>query len=105
MPQSFRKFTPEQDGRRKILKEEYQHIRHLYSNLHSLRKVAKIYGVDKRTIQFILYPNRLKHLQEMHRKNEHWKTYFNRKQLTEAVKKLRAKKRKLGLAFNPNKSN
>ncbi len=103
MPQRFKRFTPEQDGRRKILKEEHQHIRQLYSELHSMRKVAKIVGVSRRLIQFIIYPERLKHLQEMHRKNEHWKTYFDRKKLTEATKKLRAKKRKLNLVIKPNK--
>ena len=59
--------TPEQDGRRKIPKSEHKKIRQLYSEIHSTRKIAKLYGVDKRLIQFILYPERLAKLQHQHR--------------------------------------
>jgi len=93
----YKKFTEEQDGRRKILTSQYEEVRAEYRNLKSMRKVARLFGVDKRTIQFIVYPERLEHLKKIHRERKHWMTYYNREQLTNAVRNLRAKKKALGL--------
>lgn len=57
----------------------------------SQRLLAKEYNVSRRLICFIAYPDKLKAMQEKHRKEQHWKTYYNRKQLTECTRKWRAK--------------
>lgn len=88
----FKKLKPEDDGRRKILPAMYPAIREYYKEVKSMRATAKRFGVSKRLIQFIIYPERLKALQERNRQEQHWKKYFNRKQLTEATARLRAKK-------------
>jgi len=96
MPQNFLPFTEEDDGRRKILKSQYPAIREFYKKVCSQRKTAEEFGVSKRLIQFILHPHKLEEMQKRNAENQHWKTYYNRKQLTEAVRKLRKKKRELG---------
>jgi hypothetical protein len=53
------KYTEAQDGRRKILTSQHQEVRAKYAAVKSMRKVAAFYGVSKRLIQFIIYPERL----------------------------------------------
>jgi hypothetical protein len=87
------KYTEEQDGRRKILTSEHEEVRAKYKSLKSLREVARIYGVDKRTIQFIVYPERLKRLQEWNKKIKHHKKYYNTDKRREYMRKYRARKK------------
>lgn len=87
------KYTEEQDGRRKILTSEHEEVRAKYKSLKSMREVARIYGVDKRTIQFIVYPERLKRLQEWNKKIKHHKKYYNTDKRREYMRKYRARKK------------
>jgi hypothetical protein len=85
---------PEQyDKRVKIPKSEHDTIRKLFTDSMAIRAIARKYGVDKRTIQFILFPERI----EAMRKNRDWRDYSNRKKLTEATRGLRRRKHKLYL--------
>jgi Zn-dependent peptidase ImmA (M78 family) len=82
------------DGRRKLSEEQKEEIRDRYNTLgnkESQRTLAKQYGVSRRLIVFILYPDRLKALQDKNRQEQHWKKYYNRKQLTEAMQNWRNK--------------
>lgn len=87
------KYTKEQDGRIKILPEQYEEVRAKYEAIKSLRAVAGYYGVDKRTIQFILYPERLEKLKEHNKKIKHWRLYYDKEKRREAMRKWRAKKK------------
>ncbi len=89
------KYTEKQDGRRKILTSEHEEVRAKYKSLKSLREVARIYGVDKRTIQFIVYPERLKRLQEWNKKIKHHKKYYNTEKRKMEMRKYRKRKREI----------
>jgi hypothetical protein len=53
------KLPEELDRRRKILTSEHPYIKEKHRNGESIRKLAKDYNVDRRLIQFIIYPERL----------------------------------------------
>jgi len=58
---------------------------------YGIRKMGREYGVCHRTIQFILYPERL----VASRKNRDWTRYHDRQYLTKASRELRHRKMKL----------
>jgi hypothetical protein len=89
------KYTEEQDGRRKILKSQHEEIRSKYKSGMSMREVAGNYGVDKRLIQFIVYPERLKKLQEWNKQIKHHKKYYDTEKHREYMRKYRARKKLL----------
>lgn len=90
-------YTKEQDGRVKILPAQYEEVRAKYNAENSLRAVAKYYGVDKRTIQFIIHPEKLIELKEHNKRIKHWAKYYDKEKRREVMKKWRAKKK---LTFN-----
>jgi hypothetical protein len=51
---------PELDRRIKIQKSEHPRIKLLHAQGVAIRAIAREYGVDKRLIQFILFPERQK---------------------------------------------
>lgn len=51
---------PELDRRIKIQKSEHANIKMLHKQGMAIRAIARQYGVDKRLIQFILFPERQK---------------------------------------------
>lgn len=89
------KYTEKQDGRRKILSSQHEEVREDYKNLKSMRKVASLYGVNKRLIQFIVYPERLKKLQEWNKEIKHHKKYHDTEKRKFYMRKYRARKREL----------
>jgi len=96
---------PEGEDRRvKIPKSEHDRIKQRYKDGESLRVLGRAYGVDKRLIQFILYPERL--IQA--RKNRDWRLYHNRENLTKLTRELRQRKARIfkvkGSKFNQIKT-
>lgn len=97
MPQNAKPYdTPEQDGRRKLMPSDYPKVKALYRQLKSQRQVAKAFNVSRRLIVFILYPERLKALQEAKQKNKTHLLYYSKEKQKLYQRKARAKKRKLG---------
>lgn len=87
------------DGRVKILKKQYPEVITMYKDLKSSRKVAKIFGVDKKIILFIVNPE-YKKRDALRQKNEqHWKIYYNKDKHKEAIAKYRKKKKLLGYKY------
>lgn len=86
-----------QDRRRKLTDDDCEDIKNRYKKGEAIHAIARAYkGIcSKRLIQFVIFPERLKALQEKHAKEQHWKKYFNRKQLTDSVRKLRRYKYEL----------
>lgn len=83
---------PEHDKRRKLTPAQYSAIREEYNTgTISQRGLARKYGVSRRSIVFILYPERL----EASRKNRDWRKYHDRKALTNATRNLRRRKHML----------
>jgi len=59
------------------------------TGLYSIRGLAREYKVDKRLIQFILFPERLERAKETYYERGGYKIYYNRKEHSEAVKQTR----------------
>lgn len=75
------------DRRRKLTEEQKCEIRQ--SSGISLRKLAAQYGVDKRTIQFVLYPERL----VAARANRNWRDFHDKAKFNKSVRIYRHYKR------------
>ena len=75
------------DRRKKLTEEDKQNILDLYHKERlPKREIARRYeGIcSRRLIIFVIHPERLHAMQEKHRKEEHWKTFYNREKLTKA---------------------
>jgi hypothetical protein len=94
MPQKFLPYKNKlNDGRVRILPSQYPKIRSFYKQVKSQRVTASYFGVSRRLITFILYPERLKKLQADRKKAKVHLKYYDRAKHTQAVRKYRAKKR------------
>lgn len=89
------RYTEEQDGRVKILKSQYEEVRTKYASLKSMRATARYYGVDKRLIQFIVYPERLEALKAHNKLIKHHKKYYDKDKWRETMRKFRARKKEI----------
>ena len=85
------------DRRRKLSEEDKEDTRARHKSGQGIREIAREYAgkCSRRLIQFVIYPQRLKQLQERNREQQHWKKYYNRKQLTTACRNWRNYKYKL----------
>lgn len=86
-----------QDARYKIIPKKYPKVRALYGKIKSARKVAKIFGVDKKIILFIVNPEYKRRCEKKITENKKWLQYYNKDKHTLAVRKYRLKKRALGI--------
>jgi hypothetical protein len=96
------KYSEEQDGRVKILKSQYDEVRAKYVSLQSMRATAAYYGVDKRLIQFIIYPERLEALKAHNKLIKHHRKYYDKDKWRETMRKFRARKKEI---LNPKDKN
>lgn len=86
------------DRRRKLTDKEKKHIKDLYFfEYKSIREIAREYDkkCSRRLIQFILFPERDKKLKEIIKETKGHLKYYDRKKQSEAIKNLRAYKRKV----------
>lgn len=86
------------DRRKSLLTEDdREYIKQLHKQGIPVREIARRYEgkCSRRLIQFIIYPERLKQLQDRNKENEHWKKYHDREKMTKAVRKWRNYKQKL----------
>lgn len=90
----------ENDRRIKIPSSEHPYIKTRYKNGESLRQIAGDYGVDKRLIQFILYPERLALNKKLRQVRGGSKIYYNKDKWRETMREHRSYKKKL---LNNNK--
>lgn len=83
------------DKRKKLSLEDKQALRLLYGQGWSIRAIARHYGVSPRSIQFILFPERLEHNKELRRKRleNDPQRYYDREKHTEAIRDLRIRKK------------
>ncbi len=85
------------DRRIKIPKSEHKAIKQAYKQGEAIRAIARRYKVDKRLIQFILFPERQK-LNYIHRLERGGsKQYYNKDKWRETQKEHRSYKQKLYL--------
>lgn len=81
-----------QDRRRKLTEEDRKEIKELYEvKKLGIREISRIFEkvCSRRLIQFVLFPHRLKELQERNKDNEHWKKYHKKEESTKAVRNWR----------------
>jgi hypothetical protein len=70
----YPKLPEEKDRRVKIPKDQHEVIKQMYDDGMAIRAIAREYNVDKRLIQFILFPER----QLAAKANREWKKYYDK---------------------------
>ena len=79
MPQAFKKYkNKKNDGRYKILPEQYPEVIALYKSLKSSRKVAKLFGVTKSIILFIVNPEQKERDRQRKIRDKDWLYHYNK---------------------------
>lgn len=86
---------PHLDRRVKLLPFEKEEIKALYKQGASMRSLARSYKVDRRTIDFILHPERHKRNLELRADRGGSKVYYNREKHAAAMQRHRKYKRKI----------
>lgn len=81
------------DRRIKISKEEHPYIRQRYKDGEGVRLLARVYGVDKRLIQFILHPERQKLNLELRKQRGGSKKYYDKSKWKMVMREHRAYKK------------
>lgn len=90
------KIPTQLDGRRKITDEQKQEVHRLYHiEQQPIRRIAATTGVSRRSVQFILFPERLKTVQDRAKEVKRWQPYNTKEYHGPAMKKIRAKKKLL----------
>ena len=90
--QSF-KLTPEQDGRVKITDEMRAKIEMFYEQGKGIREITREVGCSRRSVQFILFPERLAHAKALFKERRKDGRYYDRPKHTVAIRNWRKKKR------------
>lgn len=84
------------DRRRRISEEMKAEIKRLYDmGTYSQRKLAKIFGVSRRTVYWAIYPEKYQHNLDLRQKRGGSKHYYNRDRHREYMKGHRRYKQKL----------
>ena len=83
------------DKRVKLTRSDKEDIVKLHDNNWSIRQIARLYEVDKRTIQFILFPERLERNKALRRERLLCdpQRYYDREKHTRATADLRNRKK------------
>ena len=66
----------EHDGRRKITDEQKQEVRRLYEiEGLAIREITRRVGISRRSVQFILFPERAEAVKARHKEVKRWEKY------------------------------
>lgn len=87
-----RDLDPAADRRRALTPEDRETIRELVSQGAGINATARAYGVDKRTIQFIAFPDRLERNKALRAARGGSVIYYRREKHTKAMARHRAHK-------------
>jgi len=90
------------DRRIKLSKEDIEEIKILHAEGTSIHKLAKIFGVSRRLIQFKLYPERYESVRRRRKENGKDGRYYDKEYNTKAITEHREYKKNL---LKTNKSN
>ena len=83
------------DRRRKLTEDDKVEIRKMYQDSCSYAEIAKVFGVNRRTISFIVNPEELAWNKLLREKRGGWKQYHNKKEHTKRIKEYRSYKQSL----------
>jgi len=79
--------NPTLDKRVKLLPQDKETIKQEYeTGLYSINGLAKKWNVSKRTIQFILFPERLEKVKEQYKERRKDGRYYDKEKHTEHVR-------------------
>ena len=104
MSQAFKKYVDEkQDDRKRLEEWQREEIREKYkAGGVSLQMLANEYGVSKRLVLFLVNPTSAEKARQYVK--AHWRDYqVKGKEWAKIQRDVRAKKRRLGLSYNPDK--
>lgn len=77
------------DRRIKLNDDDKKEILNLFNNWESINSISKIFSVSRRTIQFIIYPDRLQRCKELYAiRRLDWR-YYDKEKCTKAMKYTR----------------
>lgn len=92
----YPKLPREKSKRVKIPLSDHESIRsRVLSKSAGVREIAREYGVDKRLIQFIVYPERKEKNLKLRAQRGGWKKYYDKDKNTEYMRKHRIHKHEL----------
>lgn len=83
------------DRRTKMLPCQKERAKQLYEEGMAIRAIARMFHVDKRLIQFLLFPERQKKNLQDREKRGGWKQYYDKDIHKEATKEHRKYKYKI----------
>ena len=84
------------DGRRKITTEQREQIKTMYEfERKGIREITRMIGCSRRSVQFILFPERLEIVKARAIEVKRWEPYNTKELRLEVMRKHRAKKRQL----------
>lgn len=83
------------DRRRRLTEDDKDAIRAAYNAGDSIHAIAYKYKVCRRTVQFILFPERLEHNNDLWRLRGGSRIYYDRQAHTVAMRRSRAHKKGL----------
>ena len=83
------------DRRVKLLPFEKEEIKELYKQGASMRHLARSYEVDRRTIDFIVHPERHERNLELRKDGGGSKVYYSKEKQSAAMRKHRKYKREV----------
>jgi hypothetical protein len=90
------KLPKELDRRIKLTKTDKEEIKELYFIARiSLRGLARLFKVDKKTIKFVIFPDFYEKEKDKQRKDKHWQKYYLKATHTKAIREHRQYKQKL----------
>lgn len=83
------------DRRRRLTEEDREDIKRDHAAGDSIHAIARCYGVSRRLVQFILYPERHEENKARRRARGGSRAYYDREKNTEAARRCRAHKKEL----------
>ena len=89
------KLSKDQDRRVKLTDKQREEIKLLHKEGNSIHSLSRDYGVSRRTIQFILFPERQQRNVDLRDERGGSKIYYDREKNTDCVRKHRRYKHKL----------
>lgn len=87
----------EKDRRIKLDDADRNLIRELHKDGFSLRRLARAFGVNKKTIGFIVYPEKYEEQKAKMKEIKAWKIYYNKEKHTDSIRNHRRYKQEIYL--------
>lgn len=86
------------DRRVKLKASDKEKIKKLYeTGEYSQRNLASMFNISRRTIQFVISPEKLEQNKSLRKEKGGWRVYYNKEYSREAIKKHRQYKKELYL--------